>query len=82
MTLDDIIYHMYKSSGNSKYVLAGRKPLNLDIAKAQIKALFLELIGEDEKPHLRIGPFSYTDSDEIVNRNQLRKELRTKVEEL
>lgn len=36
--LENICYHMYESSGNSKYVLAGRKPLHPDEALKQIEA--------------------------------------------
>lgn len=74
--LDDICYRMYEISGNSKYVRAewAGKPFHPDEAKQQIKALMLELIGEDEEAEWsprRAG-----------HRNELRSELRREVEEL
>lgn len=44
-----------------------------EIMKQAIKALYLELIGEDEKDY---------DEDRFIGRNQIRAELRQKVEEL
>ncbi len=45
-------------------------------AKEQVKALILELIGEDEKTHGDIRQF---DRIERISRNELRDELRRKV---
>lgn len=45
--IDDLVYHMYESSGNSKYVLAGRKPLHPDEAAALIQQKLLEARKEE-----------------------------------
>lgn len=39
--IEDLCYWMYESNGNSKYILAGRKPLHPDEATKMIKALVL-----------------------------------------
>lgn len=38
--IEEITYWMYESSGNSKYVLAGRKPLHPDEATDKLFQLF------------------------------------------
>lgn len=83
-TLDDIVYHMYESSGTSKYVLAGRKPLHPDEAKKQIKTLMLTLIGDDEKGYTDYRGENRPNEENAyqTERNQLRAELRKRLEAL
>lgn len=61
--LEDIVYWMYESSGNSKYKLAGRKDIGPDEARQQIKDLFDGIIFESEEPG---GPKSLRSYEEIT----------------
>lgn len=61
--LEDICYWMYESSGNSKYVLAERKPLHPDEAVKKLQALFtthqLQLLRELKGQAIKVDrPFS------------------------
>jgi hypothetical protein len=77
--LDDICYHMYESSGNSKYVLAGRKSIHPDEAKKHIKDLIFELI--EESCHERVKQEARKDGYETGTR-LLKRILKKKVEAL